>query len=399
MASNYEYHVCVGCNNTIEGECFNCIKCKQIFDSVCANLASKTSINLSAEYLRDWICAKCSNETSRVCDLSPSESVEFGNITLRAKPKQTQVFSPVVNVDLPAPTSFRTIIQHEIQTMFKEQLNPLVQTTISEQFAILANDNLYIKMQELMLNLIDLVNRNAILEEKLRQYEEVGRAQCESAEPIVAGSRVAVASPRSNTKNLESNSINIVAQTQSVSMTKKKLPSTSLTVSATSTSETSRVVNQNILATQLSGAPHAPVGEPSTSMASSNSPFPNNESKDNWKQVKYRRGRTVPTGVLRGTAKPGTTLLEASERRQYIHLYYVRQGTSSDQVRDHLTSICNSDVCTVEMLKSRGDYASFKLGVPSKMAGLILDTQNWAEDICVKPWRQNFRRQNENKTQ
>lgn len=96
-------------------------------------------------------------------------------------------------------------------------------------------------------------------------------------------------------------------------------------------------------------------------------------------------------GVRRGTAAPGATPLCAAERLSQLHLYYVQEGTTAEQVRSHLTSICSSDVCTVEVLKSRGNYSSFKLGVPSKCSELVLSPNNWAKDICIKPWRQNFR--------
>uniref|UniRef100_A0A2A4JUX9 Uncharacterized protein n=1 Tax=Heliothis virescens TaxID=7102 RepID=A0A2A4JUX9_HELVI len=117
------------------------------------------------------------------------------------------------------------------------------------------------------------------------------------------------------------------------------------------------------------------------------------QSKDGWTEVRYRRSHRSLSNILRGTAAPGTTNLEASERWRYLHLFYVKQGTSEGQVRDHLITICGSDVCTVDVLKPRGKYASFKLGVPSKLAELVMAPQSWAEDICVKPWRRNFRGQ------
>lgn len=116
-----------------------------------------------------------------------------------------------------------------------------------------------------------------------------------------------------------------------------------------------------------------------------------------WTEVRLgqRYARTShqegPRDVLRGAAAPGSTMLCAAERLRYLHLYYVQVGTTADQVRAHLNTICGSDICTVETLKARGNYASFKLGVPFKLADMVLTATNWAEDICVKPWRQNFR--------
>lgn len=131
--------------------------------------------------------------------------------------------------------------------------------------------------------------------------------------------------------------------------------------------------------------------ESSASASTMNSQDCEGSDEGNWEEVKRKRSRFSLPGVLRGTAAPGSTLLHAAERRRYLHLYYVREGTTDEQVRQHLTSICGSGECTVEKLKSRGLYSSFKLGVPLKHADNIMSSDNWAEDICVKPWRQNFR--------
>lgn len=114
-----------------------------------------------------------------------------------------------------------------------------------------------------------------------------------------------------------------------------------------------------------------------------------------WKEVTRRRSRGLPAGVMRGTAAPGGTQLEACERRRFLHLFYLKLGTTEAQVRSHLAKICGSDVCVVEALKARGKYASFKLDVPLKLGDKIMLPENWAEDICIKPWTQNFRARTE----
>ncbi|KAJ2950560.1 hypothetical protein O0L34_g8805 [Tuta absoluta] len=111
---------------------------------------------------------------------------------------------------------------------------------------------------------------------------------------------------------------------------------------------------------------------------------------DDWIEHKKRRNRSSVNRVF-GTARPGTTYLEAAERVKFIHLYYVKIGTTKEQVLAYLESMCGSGTCTVETLNARGNYASFKLGVPSTKVESVMSPENWAEDICVKPWRQNFR--------
>lgn len=67
-----------------------------------------------------------------------------------------------------------------------------------------------------------------------------------------------------------------------------------------------------------------------------------------WTEVRKRPRRSLE--VTRGTAAPGATQLEASERQRHLHLYYVKLGTTVAQVRAYLSEICNEDVCSVESL-------------------------------------------------
>lgn len=110
-----------------------------------------------------------------------------------------------------------------------------------------------------------------------------------------------------------------------------------------------------------------------------------------WIEVKRRRNRRAIENVIRGTAPPASTSLLPAERKSYLHLYYVKVGTTVEQVITHLKNICAEDVCSVEVLKSRGDYASFKLSVPTKHCSKYLSPENWAVDVHIKPWHSGFR--------
>lgn len=125
--------------------------------------------------------------------------------------------------------------------------------------------------------------------------------------------------------------------------------------------------------------------------APSSCPASKARDDDKWTEVTGKRPRKSDPNVSRGTAAPGSTGLEASERLQYLHLCYVKQGTTEDMVLDHLKTICGDDQCTAQLLKSRGNYASFKLSVPMKWSQSVLAPENWTQDICVKPWKRLFR--------
>lgn len=121
----------------------------------------------------------------------------------------------------------------------------------------------------------------------------------------------------------------------------------------------------------------------------------NKNSDNEWIEVKSRRSRrTSPSNVIRGTAIPGssTCFLSAAERKSYLHLYYLQIGTTVEQVMGHLATICPGDDCSAESLKSRGDYASFKLTVPTKHVNKYLSPEYWAKDVCIKPWHSGFRK-------
>lgn len=102
----------------------------------------------------------------------------------------------------------------------------------------------------------------------------------------------------------------------------------------------------------------------------------------------------MPNNVVRGTAVPGaiSTSIVAAERKSHLHLYYVQIGTTSEQVLAHLKGISPGDKCLAEELKSRGDYTSFKLTVPTKHIEKYLSPEHWAEGVHVKPWRDGFRK-------
>lgn len=115
------------------------------------------------------------------------------------------------------------------------------------------------------------------------------------------------------------------------------------------------------------------------------------DNASGWSEVRRRRSRGPISNATCGTAAPGATALQAADRKSYLHLYYVKIGTTSEQVSEHLATICPGDNFTVEALKSRGDYASFKLTVPAKNADKYLSPACWPTDVYIKPWRSGFR--------
>lgn len=99
-------------------------------------------------------------------------------------------------------------------------------------------------------------------------------------------------------------------------------------------------------------------------------------------------------GVVRGSGKQSESLplLVAAEQPRYIHLYYVQVGTLSESVKEYVDIITGTKTCHVETLKARGQYASFKIGVPSSLYETVMTPDKWPENVCIKPWTKNFYR-------
>ncbi|XP_052747903.1 uncharacterized protein LOC128200024 [Galleria mellonella] len=118
------------------------------------------------------------------------------------------------------------------------------------------------------------------------------------------------------------------------------------------------------------------------------------DSAREWIEIKRPRTRRSLVNVTRGTAIPtdNNITLSAAQRKSYLHLYYVKIGTTVEQVNEYLRTICPGDNCSAEALKSRGDYASFKLSVPTKHLDKYLASENWIEDVYIRPWRSGFRK-------
>lgn len=98
-----------------------------------------------------------------------------------------------------------------------------------------------------------------------------------------------------------------------------------------------------------------------------------------------------PTST-RCTGGPNITTLKAVEYRKHIHLWNMVSG--AEEVREYLLNLCPNVVCTVEELKPKGNYKSYKIGVPVAHYEKCLAADVWPENARVKAWL--FRRQDSN---
>ncbi|CAB3232841.1 unnamed protein product [Arctia plantaginis] len=115
----------------------------------------------------------------------------------------------------------------------------------------------------------------------------------------------------------------------------------------------------------------------------------NSSNIDEWTVVtKKQKGRVHSKTLQRKeiTYPPG---LEVANGWTHLHLYNVLLGTTAKRVLTYVKSLCGYPDCTVVALKTRAEYASFKIGVPVELAEKILKAENWTGNIRIKPWKFN----------
>lgn len=373
---------CAGCLNTIEAQHYlRCSACTDTYDLLCANISENRFISaMTTDQKSTWKCQRCvcnepkGNNTDTpvrgmvagckddsidvsAC-LDRSELDPFDNITVR---RHTAAGTGSIKVPRDLEDRIRKIIKEELQSALNERLTSLISKNIEKQIA-----TIFYKVDQLN-------TRLGALETKLE---------------MAASSAITGAQP---------NSIPSCSNMAKVAKEKTK--------TAPSKSRLSKQMSSAPKSSEL--VPPEPVPVPSVSETSNldvtyaskltekvfraiNETVISEHDGEGWTEVKRPR---KPLGVKRGTALPGATKLEASERSHHIHVYYLKIGTTDENVRSHLEVVCGEDACRVETLKARGNYASFKLIVPSRYAEKVMDPSNWAKDIAVKPWRQFFRTQ------
>ncbi|KAF9809275.1 hypothetical protein SFRURICE_015738 [Spodoptera frugiperda] len=107
-----------------------------------------------------------------------------------------------------------------------------------------------------------------------------------------------------------------------------------------------------------------------------------NPVEEQWIEVKRKRRRH--SNFLCGTAGPGVTHLKAVDARKWFHLWNME--SSADDIRKYLIHLLPDVSCTVEELIPKGNYKSFKIGVPLEHYETIYTSNAWPLNARIKPW-------------
>lgn len=101
---------------------------------------------------------------------------------------------------------------------------------------------------------------------------------------------------------------------------------------------------------------------------------------DGFKEVKKKKQKTYKPII--GTNAAGGSLM-AAEKKIYLHVWRLREGTSCQDVARHLESKIPGIGIECEALKARGSYSSFKVTAGREHLEIIQNPDTWPEGTAI----------------
>lgn len=400
---------CAGCLQEItDGQYLSCMTCKLPFDPPCTNLGDNFLI-MKQDSKNKWMChscrykqPKCDNTNTPVRPIAtvftipPSDStpgcsvdlpINHPNVTKRGEiPKSfsdesdaDDLESTASNQEIPEPGGYYTGrfdrgLALDIK-MILEQMAVLNRRLYEVSASVgMCND----KLDECGTKLVEVDERIQSLEFECRK-QNVCNCSCHSKENKQVG------------KNANS---------------RRKGKTTNLPPPAPTPEPPVNYENENLQQGSAKNTPNPVIHNPTSHPASLKNPSLSKETDgarsgdseeeaksgdDLWIQVPVRKPRH--TTSRRCTAGPDVTSLKAVEPRKFVHLW--NMASEAQEVLSYLQQLCPTGLCTVEELKPRGSYKSFKIGVPEAFHETCLSTDIWPNNSRVKAWV-SFRGQRSN---
>lgn len=350
---------CAGCRSAVlSSQYLRCCLCRDYYDLMCANVSEKRFSNImTKEHKAVWKCQACVSKAPKTDNTNtPVRSVKDSpdNVTIRRGTGASQSMSESLLGDCDLSTTLeqiRCIIREELHRILSERMHELIKQSVTEVANAVLSDSLN--------SLADKVAAMSKSLECLTKVDSSSMPTC--SDKVVTTTAFPVSPPNGSNADVRGQG--------------------NSTQSLTDINDTVRGEGWSVVARR----PPRNRNRPAMSLDSANR-GPNNEQ---------RRFRS-PAGLLRGTAAPGSTDLEASERQRNFHIYYLKLGTTENQVKTHISKVTGCADCKIDTLKARGPYASFKVCVPSACSERLLAPDNWPENVCIKPWRRPFRQDQRN---
>lgn len=337
--------VCSGCTRELDvgDEYLQCMAktCCKLYHVLCIN---KTP---TFEDRNTWVCPECCNtfkKGGRNYDIPVGTPVTTNNITIRKKKEKSEV-------SIPPPESSGESLVLEMQ-LIRNQMAVLAEQ-LAEAVSIVA------KYQAAF---ADCSKKFENVSERLVQLELPSPCLCRCADPGPEESGRLTASNEqiAERKHRTLDSVKTAPITDKPVVDMDDVTPSRMTYAAVSSQ--SRNGNNTLQEDRITLAnERAATGE--------------------WQEVRSRKKRF---SSVRCTAGPQVTSLRAVEYRKYIHLWNMASGV--DEIRAYLQLLCPEKNCTVEELKPKGEYKSYKIGVPQELYEKCLSAEVWPENARVKAW-------------
>lgn len=351
--------ICSGCTNDIDPRRhLLCRLCEDSYCLECANVSEQRYYNtMNAEHKSKWKCPACYSCQPRGDNSNTPVGVHVNlcadneNVTMRRGP-----------LSQPKCVMDNTLLDESVNTfalreLIREELSVALCDNLADKLSQAIVDKIEVAINSALGNLTTLIS--SIVEDKLKVLDGASTMNSEVTNNSETSKITTQKTVVSKTKN-----------TKAPSLTRKMAGGENTKQLSQAVPE--RAYEANVNSAVESSCPVVLVEDP---------------RENPWTVVKKKRSR-----VMCGSAAPGTSQLEASERVRHLHLYYVKVGTSVEQIRLHLNTVCNSsEVTSIESLKARGNYASFKLTVTWSSADKVMASEAWPQGVCIKPWSLPFR--------
>lgn len=349
--------ICAACCCDVEDqeECLHCAieHCGKIYHTLCAGGNSSKSDK--------WICPECRCAAKRGGDNSstPVGSTKMSRDTFVTMRNKVKVLNSPPEDSFISDTN--DVMKSEIQYMRQEMLALRAQVTQAVSLLMIYEgkmDDYCFQIKELNSKLEAVVTRSTIDGPPLIQStlqvatdsQHAPSAQAETSGLDIAAAHVSTknvtAKPRKQKKKVGKNNIDKIPLVPLVS-----LPNSEAIL--TPTIEVAKQLTNKL----------APRTE---------------------KDTEATKKRSERPKSLCGTADSTRTTLKAVEPRRYMHLWNME--SNADDIKAYLRELCPSGVCTVQELTPRGDYKSYKIGVPTAFFDMCFSTDVWPVNAKIKPW-------------
>lgn len=330
--------MCYACNTPFDDgdEELKCMVkgCGNAFHPGCA-----TTVKLTTNEKADWVCPECKCSIRKQGDYihTPvgASKIRAANVTIRKRPNREEINTKPASVNLEFPSTEFLEIMSEVHAIRQDM--SLMKDMLRQVTATLARYDS--KMETLTAQLSKLHSHTP----QQPQHTYVNPSEHRRI------SYAAAAATNSPAKSLSGTSVEAITD-------------------ATNQSQPNTVPVLRELANTQAGASHSPL---------------KHKNKETVTQAPQKPQRPAS---IRCTGAGGTTgvVLKAVERRQFLHLW--NMVSSLDDVRMYLKELCPTGTCTVEELKSKGDYKSYKIGVPDIHYEKCFAPDVWPDNARLKAW-------------